>query len=186
MGGMISFYDQYFVRLGPAGALGRFVSVGPARFQRGARVICRTARGLEIGEITSGIADSVVLSQDGTILRGMTPEDDFIWQRLTGRRDDAFAVCQRMLQTLDRKVLLIDAEILFDAKNIFFYFLGNPPQNLESVIEELGSRFEAEIRFAEFAEAVEHGCGPGCGTEDAAGCGDACSTCSVAQACKKN
>jgi cell fate regulator YaaT (PSP1 superfamily) len=183
---MISFFDQYFVRLGPAGALGRFVSIGSAKYQRGSRVICRTARGLEIGEVTSPIEDAAVLSQDGTILRGMSPEDDFIWQRLTERRDEAFEVCRRLLRARDRNALLIDAEILFDAKNIFFYFLGNPPQDLESMMQELGSQFEVEIRFAEFAEAVEIGCGPGCGTDEAAGCGDSCSTCSVVQACKKH
>ena len=127
----------------------------------------------------------LAVGAQGTIIRSMTPEDEFVWQRLTGRRDEAFERCQDLLKAHDRSALLIDAEILFDAKSIFFYFLGEPPHGIESLITNLGERFEAEIEFAKFVEAVETGCGPGCGTDEAVGCGDSCASCAVAQACKK-
>lgn len=181
---MIALFSPYYVRVGPLGSLGRFVSVDPVRFRRGTRVICRTTRGLEIGEITAWIDAEPPTCPDGTILRGMTPEDEFLWQRLNDRRDHAFQECQDMLKSFGISAVLIDAEILFDASSIYFYFLGEPPQTDSTLLASLAAQYESEIRFAEFAAAVEHGCGPGCGTESAQGCGDACSTCSVAQACR--
>ena len=42
---------QHFVRIGLLGSVGRFASADSQRYPRAARVICRTPRGLEVGEV---------------------------------------------------------------------------------------------------------------------------------------
>lgn len=182
---MVFMEREHYVRTGPLGAIGRYVSVDPVSFPRGARVICRTSRGLEVGEVISrpvGLGPSS--PNRGSIVRGMTDEDDFVWRRLTTHRDAAFSSCQRWLLERESNAILIDAEILFDARQIYFYFLGPTPAIDTEAISNLGAEYEAEIRFAEFADAVTHGCGPDCGTEQGGGCGDSCGGCAVADACK--
>src|SRR4051794_28895219 len=48
---------HHLVRVGVLGHVGRFTSVDATRFPRGARVVVRTSRGLELGEILAPPAD---------------------------------------------------------------------------------------------------------------------------------
>jgi hypothetical protein len=56
---------------------------------------------------------------------------------------------------------------------------------LQTVTSELAELYDAQVQFRAFADTLAHGCGPGCGTEEAAGQGcSSCSTgCAVAGAC---
>ena len=79
----------------------------------------------------------------------------------------------------------MDAELLFDGKSLFFYFLGDVNGELESVTQELAETYESKVQFRKFTDAVITGCGPGCGTEEASGCstGGGCGSCSLAGGC---
>jgi hypothetical protein len=82
--------------------------------------------------------------------------------------------------------VLIDVEHLFDGQSIYFYFLGEVTPEIEAVTGELAETYETKVRFREFVDAVERGCGPNCGTAEAAGCGPTgCGSCAVASACRK-
>jgi hypothetical protein len=79
----------------------------------------------------------------------------------------------------------MDAEQLFDGRSLVFYFLGEVTTELESLTEDLAAAYDAHVQFRKFAETVEVGCGPGCGTEAATGHGcTSCATgCAIAGAC---
>lgn len=47
---------EHLVRVGCLGHVGRFWSIEPRDFTRGTRVVCRTARGVEVGEILTTVA----------------------------------------------------------------------------------------------------------------------------------
>lgn len=184
---MLSVCRDHLVRVGAIGHVGRFVSVDPVTLERGSRVICRTGRGLEVGEVLAH-SDRVAGrgESDGSLLRRMSAEDELLWARLCKNRDEAFAACQRFLAEQRLDVALLDVEPLFDGSRLFFYFLGEVPPQLEARLDQLAAAYESEAKLAEFADAVEHGCGPDCGTEGAAGCGTAgCATCSIASACRQ-
>jgi hypothetical protein len=69
---------------------------------------------------------------------------------------------------------------------LYFYFLGEVTPALEAVTEELATAYETKVQFRRFAETLTHGCGPGCGTDQAqgSGCSDgACTSCALAGAC---
>jgi hypothetical protein len=95
----------------------------------------------------------------------------------------ALDACQQLLRDRGVQAMLIDAERLFDNRGLWFYFLGTVPSEFEDVITQLASAYDAEVRFDEFAEAVTAGCGPGCGTDAAAGCGHCDSGCALVGHC---
>ena len=55
---------QHFVRIGLLGSVGRFAAADRQRYARGARVVCRTPRGLEVGATVLSGADAHVAGFD--------------------------------------------------------------------------------------------------------------------------
>ncbi len=176
----------YLVRVGVVAHVGRFRTLEPAVFPRGSRVVVRTNRGLELGEVL-GTADDRSEEQpsDGAIVRRMSAEDGLLEGRLLQNRDAALAACSGRLDELKIEAMLIDVEHLFDGQSLYFYFLGNVPPEVDALTSELAELYEANVRFEQFAEILEHGCGPDCGSESAAaaGCESCSSGCSLASAC---
>jgi cell fate regulator YaaT (PSP1 superfamily) len=172
-------------RVGSLGHVGRFASLDRVCYPRHARVILRTARGLEIGEVLSGGEEMHRRQTDGTILRGVTAEDMLLETRLKKHQQQAFEACTRRLAELGSQATLMDAELLFDGRSLFFYFLGDPSAELEDVVAELAEVYEAKAQVRQFAETLLAGCGPDCGTAAAGGggCGSCGVGCAVAGAC---
>ena len=174
----------HFVRVGVLGNLGRFASLDGVRYPRATRVIVRTDRGLEVGQVLAP-AGAPPTALDGQLLRGVTPEDDLLLERLQRHRDEAFRACAERLRARNVPAVLMDVEHLFDGQSLFFYFLGPITPELEAVTGDLAEAYEAQVQLRQFAETLASGCGPDCGTEAAAGCGTGgCVGCGLAPACQ--
>jgi cell fate regulator YaaT (PSP1 superfamily) len=174
---------SHLVRFGAMGLVGRFASVDAARYPRHSRVVVRSRRGLEIGEILSPV-DPEATSEEGSILRGMTIEDELLQARLARTRQQALDSCVELLTERNLPATLLDVEQLFDGSSLLFYFLGDVPAEVETLTSELAEAYEAKAQTRRFAETLTEGCGPGCGTEAATGGGcTTCSTCAVVGAC---
>ena len=169
---------QHLVRVGALGRVGRFTSVDAMVYPRSGRVVVRTGRGLELGEVLTppGVEPNGAAS-DGSILRGMTIEDQLLEARLEQNRQAALQACAARLAEADLPVTLLDAEQLFDGRTLVFYFLGEVTPDVERLTDELASAYEAQVQIGKFAETLLAGCGPGCGTAEATGAG--CQSCAV-------
>ena len=176
--------QQQLIRYGVMGQVGPFSTNVSTVYPRAARVVVRTGRGLELGEVLTapGVMDT---APAGNILRTVTLADELLAERIEKNKRQAFAACQERLAELRSDATLIDIELLFDGSSLFFYFLGEMNQQIESLSAELAEVYEAKVKFRQFTEAVTNGCGPHCGTEDAAGGCDNCTSCSIASACSK-
>jgi len=168
--------------------VGYFDAVDGTCYPRTARVVCRTARGIEVGEVLSRLNefDEARLGRDadGQVLRAVTVEDDLLLDRIARRQDEAFAACVRLLEQRRMAAALVDVELLFDGSSLYFFFLGEVTTELEDLTAELAEVYEAEVQFRRFAETLTNGCGPDCGSEAGGGCASgACSSCAVAAAC---
>jgi cell fate regulator YaaT (PSP1 superfamily) len=184
----------HVARFGLFGHLGRFRAADASVYPRRSRVVLRTPRGLETGQIVlpppddsacDATVDGPPLAEDGRILRRMTVEDELLEARLLRKRDEAFAACQRLLADARIPATLVDVEHLLDGQGLYFYFLGDPPEQTAEVTRRLADVYEATVEFRRFADTLAEGCGPGCGTEAAAGQGgcSSCAGCAVAGAC---
>lgn len=173
---------SHLVRVGALGHVGRFASLDAIRYQRAARVIVRTSRGLETGEILAPGEDVHRNQTDGLILRGMTVEDELLQGRLDKYKHRAFEACAKRIAELRLPVTLMDVEHLFDGRSLFFYFLGDPPRELDNMLAELTELYDANVQFRRFSDTLTAGCGPDCGTKDG-GCGDSCGSCAISGAC---
>ena len=181
------------MRVGILGHVGRFATSEPTVFRRGCRVLCRTVRGLEVGEVLSlaernAVPPAESSAEDGLLVRAITVEDDLVLARLERNKEEAYQACIELLREQAISAVLMDVEQLFDGSGIYFYFMGEVTDQIERVTQELADAYETKIQFREFADAVERGCGPDCGTESASGCGSTggCSSCSIAAACSKS
>jgi cell fate regulator YaaT (PSP1 superfamily) len=176
----------HLVRYGLLGHVGRFAAVDALRYPRRSRVVVRSPRGLEVGEVLAEPDGSEFLdANDGQILRRMTVQDDLLEARLERRRHEAFTACQHLLAEAAVPAALVDVEHLFDGEGLFFYFLGDPPRQATEITSQLAEAYEAAVEFRKFADTLSEGCGPGCGTEEAKGQGGcaSCTSCAVASAC---
>jgi cell fate regulator YaaT (PSP1 superfamily) len=173
---------QHFVRVGLLGSVGRFAAADRQRYARGTRVVCRTPRGLEVGEILSPANVDTEQPADGALLRRVTVEDDLLLARLEKNRGEAYHACASRLAEAGSPAVLLDVEHLFDGQSLYFYFLGQPTPELDTLTADLAAVYEAKANIAKFAETLTAGCGPHCGTEEGGGCGTTggCSTCAVA------
>jgi cell fate regulator YaaT (PSP1 superfamily) len=185
------FGQRHLVRVGRLGQIGSFAAVDQTCYPRRSRVIVRSERGLELGEVLSG-PGSVAVEQTGasglllgSILRGATEADELLALRLERNRQAALEACTTRLAQLDRPVALVDVEHSFDGRTLRFYFLGETDEAVESLVGELAELYEAEVQIRAFTETLTNGCGPGCGTDEATGGGcTSCGTgCAVASAC---
>lgn len=168
------------------GHVGRFLAVDRVRYPRATRVVVRTSRGLEVGEV---LAEPDELGEsgpfDGDLLRQMAIEDELLAARIEQHRQDAYNACATLLAERALPGVLIDVEHLFDGQGIYFYFLGDVSPEIEACTAELAEAYETKVQFRKFTETLIEGCGPGCGTEAAKGQGgcDTCSGCAVVAAC---
>src|SRR5262245_1158342 len=178
---------QHFVRLGVLGSVGRFTAAGRERYSRGMHVVCRTRRGLEIGEVlahTESNTNSSTPELDGQVLRRVTVEDNLLIARLEKNRLEAYHACTERLAERGIPAILLDVEHLFDGRSLYFYFLGDTTPELDALTAELAEVYEAKAQLQKFADTLTAGCGPNCGTEEGGGCGSGgCSTCAIMNAC---
>jgi cell fate regulator YaaT (PSP1 superfamily) len=179
---------HHFVRVGLMGHVGRFTAVDAVAYPRASRVIVRTGRGLEVGEVLGPAEEAAVRgATDGSIIRGMTTEDELLEVRLEKNRQKALDACAARLTERGISASLFDVEHLFDGRSLFFYFLGEVTPEIEEITAELAEVYDAAAEFRKFSETLATGCGPGCGTKAAEGQGGGCTlcakACAVAGAC---
>lgn len=179
----------HLVRVGALGQVLSLVSPEHVCYPRGTRVVVRTQRGLEVGEVLCppgqggneaprASAGGAISRNEGSILRRMTPEDELLAQRLAKNRLAAQAACEERLAELGIPLLLLDTEFLFDGQTLVFYFLGGEvPAEMEPILQELAEAYDSRAQVRAFAQTLLAGCGPDCGTT--AGCTDACTACAT-------
>jgi cell fate regulator YaaT (PSP1 superfamily) len=165
------------------GSVGRYAAAEPVRYARRSQVVCRTARGLEIGQVLRPIAASATAALDGQIVRPVTAEDRLLAERMERRKDQALEACRQALAARQLRAVLVDVELLLDGSSLYFYFLGESSPELDAMTQELAEVYDSQVQFRQFTDTLIAGCGPDCGTGSSPGCGTACGHCAVSQAC---
>jgi cell fate regulator YaaT (PSP1 superfamily) len=143
--------------------------------------VVRTQRGVEWGEVLSTAARAG--QPDGPLLRRMTGADELLASRLQRSKQEALLACEQLLRERQIPATLLDAELTFDGRSLYFYFLGESSPQLEHLTSELAAAYDAQAQLRKFADTMLTGCGPDCGTKEGGGSDGGCSTCAISQGC---
>jgi cell fate regulator YaaT (PSP1 superfamily) len=142
---------KYVVRYGAMRLLGVLSTRGGDRFDRGARVIARTSRGLEAGDVLCEAAEEVVAQikdpAHGQILREMTTEDANELWHMRATEAEKFEICKRHVERLELDMQLVDLEHLFGGERIVVYYLAEQRVDFRELVKALASEFQTRIEM---------------------------------------
>ena len=142
---------KYVVRCGIMRALGVFSTSRGDTMRRGTRVVTRTDRGLEVGEVLCEATDeNVEKLQDprrGQILREMTPDDENELSRMHALERNEYDACERSIKELSLPMQLVDVEHVFGGERIVIYYLAENRVDFRSLVKNLASEFQTRIEM---------------------------------------
>ena len=142
---------KYVVRYGAMRTLGTCSSSRGETYPRSARVIARTDRGLEAGEVLCEATDSAMASlknpPKGQILRRMTADDRNELNRLQGQQRAAYDTCKRYISEMKLPMQLVDAEHIFGGERVIFYYLAEERVDFRELVRSLAGEFQTRIEM---------------------------------------
>lgn len=142
---------RYVVRYGTMRALGVFSSRGQDRYARGMRVIARTQRGLEAGDVLAEAADEqaekLASGPGGQIMREMSAEDHNEWTHIEAKERATFEICVRHARQIGLAMELVDVEHLFGGERVVVYYLAEERVDFRDLVKALASEFQTRIEM---------------------------------------
>jgi len=168
---------EYLVSHGCMAALSRCRDEAGLLPQRGSRVVIRSFRGLELGEVLCDATPASAAISSGTLLRTATVEDESTACQLAQRGLDLLVDAQNVIQHRNLPLIPLDAELLLDGTQGIMHVLHWDSCTLTPFLEELQQRHGLLITLQDLTKSEpehEHGCGScsadGCGTCGEGGC----------------
>lgn len=142
---------KYVVRHGVMRTLGVFSARGSDVFLRGAQVIARTQRGLELGEVlceaNEQSAASLQTAKGGQILRAQTEEDLGELRRLLEQEQREYEICRQRIAELSLEMKLIDVEHLYGGERVVVYYLAEGRIDFRQLVKVLAKEFQTRIEM---------------------------------------
>ena len=142
---------KYVVRYGAMRSLGIFSLRGSGVLQRGADVIARTSRGLEVGQVlceaTSATTEQMRNPDSGQILRRMTPEDINERAHMLSQARDEFRICEGYVEKLGLQMELVDVEHVFGGERIVVFYLAEERVDFRELVKQLATEFQTRIEM---------------------------------------
>lgn len=131
--------------------LGIFTPRGNEAFARGTRVIARTSRGLEAGEVlceaTPDAAEQLKDPDNGQILRAMSGDDEKEQFRIFGRRQADYDLCQQQIERSGLPMQLVDVERIFGGERIIVFYLAENRVDFRDLVKALAGEFQTRIEM---------------------------------------
>lgn len=116
----------------------------------GDAVIVETARGVEYGEVVTGVhevPDEEITPPLKPVIRIATVEDARREKDNERRERDAYAICQQKILDHKLEMKLVSVEYTFDGSKILFYFTANGRVDFRALVKDLASVFKTRIEL---------------------------------------
>jgi cell fate regulator YaaT (PSP1 superfamily) len=141
---------KFVVRYGSMRQLGVMTSRIDA-LTRGDRVIARTKRGMEIGDVLCEASEDALSHLDepeqGQILRSLSSDDENELAHIETRRDEVFQACRRHIQEQQLEMQLVDVEQLFGGERIIVYYIAEQRVDFRELVRLLASELQTRIEM---------------------------------------
>ena len=142
---------SYIVRHGAMRLMGVCEASGKNEYARGARVVVRTARGLEAGEVLCVATEEAKAGlknlEKGQILRAMTGNDTNELDRIHSQERDEFQVCVKCIDELELRMQLVEVEHVFGGERIVVYYLAESRVDFRELVKRLAGEFQTRIEM---------------------------------------
>ncbi len=142
---------RYIVRHGIMRQLGVFSARASDEYPRGTRVIARTIRGLETGEVLSEATDEVIAQlndvKKGQIQRIMSDDDHREVFRLLEQQRREFETCGRVIGESGLPMKLVDVEHLYGGERVVVYYLSEDRVDFRDLVKTLAKEFQTRVEM---------------------------------------
>lgn len=142
---------SYVVRHGRMRILSECRGSTEQTFERGQRVIVRSDRGMEIGEVLCPMSDraaGLLKNQEPReILRAAEPADFDREAELPQLEKRAFATCAELIEKRRLRMNLVDVEILFGRDRAIFYYLAEKRVDFRELVKDLARALRTRIEM---------------------------------------
>jgi hypothetical protein len=182
---------EYLVRHSLTGSFGRFRADHPMTLPRGASVVIRTDRGLELGEVIrpATARHAAHLGEDvaGQLLRQASPEDQTQALQCRTRAGELLLRAGECVREMKLPVEILDAEVLLDGEHAAILCVRWGEADIPAMGQSLTQTLALKLDWIEIGAPAETGCGDcgsggGCGScGTGGGCGSSCGTVSPAE-----
>jgi cell fate regulator YaaT (PSP1 superfamily) len=140
---------RYIVRCGVMRTL--HVMQSKNEYPRGAKVMARSSRGMEEGEVLREATDEVLAQMDrcetGTIQREVSAQDRIELNRIQNDADKAVDVCDRLVRESGLPMDLIDVEFIFGGERVTLYYLSEDRIDFRELVKQLAHEFQTRIEM---------------------------------------
>ena len=140
---------SYVVRCGHMRTL--YVMQSRHEFKRGSRVIARTPRGLEAGEILTDADDRTIAQMNdppnGSIQRELSEEDENELAHLAAKSIEEADKCFEIIQELGLPMDLVDVERVFGGERMVVYYLSESRVDFRELVKRLASEFQTRVEM---------------------------------------
>jgi cell fate regulator YaaT (PSP1 superfamily) len=141
----------YVVRHGRMRLLGEYAGMSGQDHPRGQRVVVRSDRGFELGEVLCAATDRTALFLEnpnrGEILRVATTDDIIAENKLADVRNDGFTACREFIAKRRLQMDLVDVEVVFGRERIVFYYLAEKRVDFRELVKDLARALQTRIEM---------------------------------------
>jgi cell fate regulator YaaT (PSP1 superfamily) len=142
---------RFIVRHGSMRRLGVFTANWTESLLRGSRVIVRTERGLEVGEVLCEATDAAVAHLEdpgkGQLLRVMTRDDERENYRLKAMERQEYELSGKHIAASGLDMKLVDVEHVFGGERIIVYYLSENRVDFRELVKVLAGEFQTRIEM---------------------------------------
>src|SRR3954463_4288483 len=142
---------SYVVRYGQMRSLGEYAGLAGQEHPRGQRVVVRSDRGTELGEVLCAATDRSAMFLEnpvkGEILRAATAEDLAAEAQLAEIQGRGFAACGEFIARRRLQMDLVDVEGIFGRERMGFYYLAEKRVDFRELVKDLARPLQARIEM---------------------------------------
>jgi cell fate regulator YaaT (PSP1 superfamily) len=141
----------FVIRYGQMRFLGEFVGREGYAHPRGERVVVRTDRGIEMGEILCPATERSALFLEnpikGDILRIANYDDIDAESHLAERSKTGMVACREFIARRRLQMDLIDVEVILGGERMVFYYLSEKRVDFRDLVKDLAREFQTRIEM---------------------------------------
>jgi cell fate regulator YaaT (PSP1 superfamily) len=131
--------------------LGEFLGLRDQKLTRDDRVIVRTDRGHELGEVLCQATDRTAKFLEnparGEVVRIALPEDYDVSSSQTAMKDDMITKCREFIANRKLQMELIDVEPIVGGERLVFYYLAEKRVDFRELVKDLARAFQTRIEM---------------------------------------